>query len=94
MRVRDQYKGCSDQNLSHFLYEISLPESGHACIILLEQVEVGVLAQKKIEFEVSVCFFLFGFYSPFKNISLISSRLFIKGGQKPENTGEKPPDPP
>ena len=31
-----------------------------------------------------VCF-IFGFYSPFKNISLISSRLFIKGGQKPEN---------
>ena len=30
-------------------------------------------------------FFLFGFYGPFKNISLISSRSFIKGGQKPEN---------
>ena len=33
-------------------------------------------------------FFLFGFYSPFKNISLISSRSFIKGGRKPENPGE------
>ena len=29
-------------------------------------------------------FFLFGFYGPFKNISLISSRSFIKGGRKPE----------
>ena len=25
--------------------------------------------------------FLFGFYGPFKNISLISSRSFIKGGR-------------
>ena len=30
-------------------------------------------------------FFLFGFYGPFKNISLISSRSFIEGGRKPEN---------
>ena len=30
-------------------------------------------------------FFGFGFYGPFKNISLISSRSFIKGGRKPEN---------
>ena len=30
-------------------------------------------------------FFWFGFYGPFKNISLISSRSFIKGGRKPEN---------
>ena len=30
-------------------------------------------------------FFLFGFCGPFKNISLISSRSFIKGGRKPEN---------
>ena len=30
-------------------------------------------------------FFWFGFYSPFQNISLISSRSFIKGGRKPEN---------
>ena len=30
-------------------------------------------------------FFWFGFYGPFKNISLISSRLFIEGGRKPEN---------
>ena len=30
-------------------------------------------------------FFWFGFYGPFKNISLISSRSFIKGRQKPEN---------
>ena len=37
-------------------------------------------------------FFLFGFYGPFKNISLISSRSFIEGGRKPENPGEKPPD--
>ena len=29
-------------------------------------------------------FFLFGFYGPFKNISLISSRSFIEGGRKPE----------
>ena len=36
----------------------------------------------------------FGFYSPFKNISLISSRSFIKGGRKLENPGEKPPDNP
>ena len=33
-------------------------------------------------------FFLFGFYGPFKNISLISSRPFIKGGRKPENPGK------
>ena len=33
-------------------------------------------------------FFLFGFYGPFKNISLISSRSFIKGGRKPENSGK------
>ena len=31
------------------------------------------------------CFFLFGFNGPFKNISLISSRSFIKGGRKLEN---------
>ena len=30
-------------------------------------------------------FFRFGFYGPFKNISLISSRSFIEGGRKPEN---------
>ena len=30
-------------------------------------------------------FFLFGFYGPFKNISLISSRSFIEGGRKPVN---------
>ena len=29
-------------------------------------------------------FFWFGFYGPFKNISLISSRSFIEGGRKPE----------
>ena len=29
-------------------------------------------------------FFLFGFYGPFKNISLISSRSFIEGGRKPK----------
>ena len=34
-------------------------------------------------------FFLFGFYSPFKNISLILSQSFIKGGWKPENLGKK-----
>ena len=28
--------------------------------------------------------YLFGFYGPFKNISLISSRSFIEGGRKPE----------
>ena len=33
-------------------------------------------------------FFYFGFYGPFKNISLISSRSFIKGGRKPENPGK------
>ena len=33
--------------------------------------------------------FLFGFYSPFKNISLILSRSFIKGGRKPEHQGKK-----
>ena len=27
------------------------------------------------------------FYGPFKNISLISSRSFIKGGREPENPG-------
>ena len=32
--------------------------------------------------------FLFGFYGPFKNISLISSRSFIKGGRKLENPGK------
>ena len=34
-------------------------------------------------------FFFFFFYGPFKNISLISSRSFIKGGRKPENLGKK-----
>ena len=33
-------------------------------------------------------FFCFGFYGPFKNISLISSRSFIKGGRKPESNDE------
>ena len=32
--------------------------------------------------------FWFGLYGPFKNISLISSRLFIKGEWKPENPGK------
>ena len=36
-----------------------------------------------------IVFFLFGFYGCFKNISLISSRSFIKGGRKPENSGKK-----
>ena len=36
----------------------------------------------------SFLFFLFGFYGPFKNISLILSQSFIKGGQKPENPGK------
>ena len=31
---------------------------------------------------------LIWFYGPFKNISLISSRSFIKGEQKPENPGK------
>ena len=31
---------------------------------------------------------LLGFYSPFKNISLISSRSFIKCGQKLEDQGK------
>ena len=31
-----------------------------------------------------IFFILFGFYGPFKNISLISSRSFIEGGGKPE----------
>ena len=35
-------------------------------------------------------FFSFGFYSPFNNISLISSRSFINGGRKPENPGKTP----
>ena len=29
-----------------------------------------------------------GVYCPFKNISLISSQSFIKGGRKPENQGK------
>ena len=33
-------------------------------------------------------FFLFGFYGPFMNISLILSPLFTKGGQKLENPGK------
>ena len=33
-------------------------------------------------------FYLYRFYSPFMNISLISSRSFIKGGRKPENPGK------
>ena len=39
-----------------------------------------------------VVVFFFEFYGPSKNISLISSRSFIKGGRKPENPGKKPPD--
>ena len=42
-------------------------------------------AKKK---KASTFFFLFGFYGPFKNISLISSLSFIKGGQKLENPGK------
>ena len=39
---------------------------------------------------VFVFFFLsFGFYGPFKNIPLISSRSIIKGGRKPGNPGKK-----
>ena len=34
------------------------------------------------------CFFLFRFYGPFKNISLILSQSFIKGGQKLVNPGK------
>ena len=34
-------------------------------------------------------FFWFGFYGPFRNISLISSRSFIKCGRRPENPGNK-----
>ena len=40
---------------------------------------------------IAVCFcvfFLFGFYNPFKNISLISSQSFIKDGRKMENQGK------
>ena len=37
-------------------------------------------------------FFGFGFYGPFKNISLILSRSFIKGGRNPGELGEKPSD--
>ena len=33
-------------------------------------------------------YFLFRFYGPFKNISFISSRSFIKGGRNPENPGK------
>ena len=33
-------------------------------------------------------FFWFWLYGPLKNISLISSRLFIKGGWKPKNPGK------
>ena len=43
----------------------------------------------KCQFFYFYFFFLFGFYSPFKNISLISSGSFIKGGRKPENPGGK-----
>ena len=40
----------------------------------------------KFYYQVFFCFFfLFGFYGPFKNISLISSKSFIEGGRKPEN---------
>ena len=41
-----------------------------------------------ILFFIFLFFFLFGFYSPFKEISLTSSRSFIKGGQNPENPGK------
>ena len=39
---------------------------------------------KRISVFFFLFFFLFGFYGPFKNISLISSRSFIEGGRKPE----------
>ena len=56
----------------------------------------SILGKKRKSADVSLKYFFFsffwlGFYSPFKNISLISSRSFIKGGQEP---GEKPPDHP
>ena len=50
------------------------------CIIYI--VETAIF---NISYYVDFFFFLFGFYGPFKNISLISSRSFIEGGRKPEN---------
>ena len=44
-----------------------------------------LLPVSSVDFFFFFFFFWFGFYGPFKNISLISSRSFIKGGRKPEN---------
>ena len=39
--------------------------------------QIGIVQRTKV--------LIFGFYGPFKNISLISSRSFIEGGRKSEN---------
>ena len=45
----------------------------------------NLIVVKMLTFFFFFFFFWFGFYGPFKNISLISSRSFIEGGRKPEN---------
>ena len=56
-----------------------------------------VLAQSDLQFRrcrLKKFFSLFwGFYSPLKNISFISNRSFIKGGQKREVPGKTPDHP-
>ena len=57
----------------------------HTNILYIYLDHVLILQNKAVRF-----FFLllFGFYGPFKNISLILSWLFIKGGRKPKNPGK------
>ena len=69
-----------------------LPWAWGANSFLLEQTPFQKDVQECKSEVIKSCFFLFffllGFYGPFKNISLISSQPFIKGGQKPEKPGK------
>ena len=56
-------------------------------LLMLIFIYINILIQFKTKVFFFV-FFLFGFYGPFKNISLILSQSFIKGGQKLENPGK------
>ena len=65
--------------LSQMIY---LAPNGYSTLAQLRQ-ERNLFLQ--IFFFIIIIIFLFGFYGPFKNISLISSRSFIKCGWKQEN---------
>ena len=73
------YPGSAGQGLRYVLFLFS------------KQIDNNSLSNDCLIFFYFFClffFFLFGFYSSFENISLISSQSFIKGGRKPENLGK------